>query len=192
MDIVSSEILIDALSKYEGTLLFVSHNHSFVNRIASKVWNIESGTVEEFPGNLNDYFFHLKILEQQNSAGASEETGPSEFDTPDKAKLTRISRKELRRIEAQRRQKMSGALTPIKSELRNIEKRIETLEQKESELSQLLSDPAVYSDPEQNQPLIAEYNEVKGELQKLMNDWEETQLRLEEVESRLSTELEKM
>ena len=47
LDILSSEMLIDALQDFDGTLLFVSHNQSFVNRLATKIWDIRDGAVVE-------------------------------------------------------------------------------------------------------------------------------------------------
>src|SRR5690606_37099523 len=55
LDLDSSEALIDALEGYDGTLIFVSHNRSFVNRLATVVWEVEDGLVSSHPGNLDDW-----------------------------------------------------------------------------------------------------------------------------------------
>ncbi len=59
LDIISSEVLIDALDDFNGTILFVSHNQSFVNRLATKIWDIRDGAIVEYPGTLTEYFDHL-------------------------------------------------------------------------------------------------------------------------------------
>jgi len=63
LDISSSETLIDALEQYSGTLLFVSHNESFINRLATKIWDIEGREIVEYPGNLKEYYDHLEKSE---------------------------------------------------------------------------------------------------------------------------------
>ena len=58
LDLDSSEMLIEALQGYRGTLLFVSHNRSFVNGLATHVWDVADGKVVPHPGNLDDYLYH--------------------------------------------------------------------------------------------------------------------------------------
>src|SRR5438874_2080630 len=55
LDLDSSEALIDALTRYEGTLLFVSHNRSFVNGLATQVWEVRDGRIDAQPGDLDDW-----------------------------------------------------------------------------------------------------------------------------------------
>ncbi|HQR29832.1 MAG TPA: ABC-F family ATP-binding cassette domain-containing protein, partial [Anaeromyxobacteraceae bacterium] len=70
LDIASSEALIEALAGYGGTLLFVSHNRSFVNRLATVVWEVKDGGILPFPGNLDDWLHHQALLEQQHAHAA--------------------------------------------------------------------------------------------------------------------------
>lgn len=189
LDLFSSEILIDALSKYGGTLVFVSHNQSFVNQLASKIWNIENGKIEEFPGNLEDYFYHREQLEQAgmgNSSGRSAGALESERAGEKPHRKDREARKEQRRIEAQKRQRISREVEPLKKELADLEDSIGKLEKRESEVSKQLADPEIYQIPEKTHPLLDEYDQVRGELDRLMKRWEECQLRFEEVMTRLN------
>lgn len=55
LDLESSEALAEALSHYDGTLMFVSHNRSFVRRLATKIWNVEAGNIDVYPGSLDEY-----------------------------------------------------------------------------------------------------------------------------------------
>src|SRR4051812_27257670 len=55
LDLDSSEALIDALTRYQGTLLFVSHNRSFVNGLATQVWEVKDGKIDAQPGDLDDW-----------------------------------------------------------------------------------------------------------------------------------------
>ena len=55
LDLQSCEALVDALGSYDGTLLFVSHNRGFIRRLATKIWNVSEGSLEIYPGTLDDY-----------------------------------------------------------------------------------------------------------------------------------------
>ncbi len=55
LDLQTTEALTDALATYDGTLLFVSHNRAFIRRLATKLWVVHDGGVENYPGTLDDY-----------------------------------------------------------------------------------------------------------------------------------------
>src|SRR2546429_3241059 len=73
LDLDSSEALIDALTRYEGTLLFVSHNRSFVNGLATQVWEVRDGRIDAQPGDLDDWARRQKpiAIVAASSAGGS-------------------------------------------------------------------------------------------------------------------------
>jgi len=60
LDIDSIEIIIEALKRYEGTLIFVSHNRYFIEKLANKVWWIQDEDVREYPGTYKEYLFKLE------------------------------------------------------------------------------------------------------------------------------------
>ncbi|HEY2772609.1 MAG TPA: ABC-F family ATP-binding cassette domain-containing protein [Candidatus Binatia bacterium] len=59
LDLESSEALAEALATYDGTLIFVSHNRSFVRHLATRVWYVHEHVVEEFPGTMDEFLYHL-------------------------------------------------------------------------------------------------------------------------------------
>ncbi len=69
LDLFSAEALAEALTSYDGTLVFVSHNKAFINRLATKIWDLENGVLEQFPGNLEEYLHHRKLVEREKAAG---------------------------------------------------------------------------------------------------------------------------
>lgn len=68
LDIASAEALANALDSYDGTVVFVSHNSSFVNHLATKIWDISKGEIIEHPGNLREYLEHLEVVEAEKNA----------------------------------------------------------------------------------------------------------------------------
>jgi ATP-binding cassette subfamily F protein 3 len=193
LDLFSAEILIDALSKYKGTLMFVSHNQSFVNRLATKIWDIRDGQVIEYPGTLDEYYDHLG-----RSEAAKSEVGPEKaikkgsmqgVEPADQESMfpdhTRDGRKLGKREKAERRRLIQQALSPILTRLEQIEQRISELEGKQRELEGVLSEAAVYKDERKSVPLLNEYNELRQELNDLMERWEQSQTDLQTARSSL-------
>lgn len=67
LDNESVKILIEELRYYYGTLLFVSHNRHFLNELATKIWEVEDGTVKEYRGNFSTYRRQKKLERIENS-----------------------------------------------------------------------------------------------------------------------------
>ncbi len=59
LDIKSREVLLDALKRYEGTVMFVSHDRHFLSELAQTVYEVDKGEVRIFPGNYNEYMERL-------------------------------------------------------------------------------------------------------------------------------------
>ena len=55
LDIPSAEVLEDALSEFEGTVLVISHDRYFLDRVAGKIFELKDGDINEFIGNYSDY-----------------------------------------------------------------------------------------------------------------------------------------
>ena len=120
LDIESSETLIDALSGYGGTLLFVSHNQSFVNRLATKIWDIRGRELIEYPGTLKEYYRHLRETEGNlhlESLNPFKGIGKRIPAKKDSALRAGKNRKRDKRKEAEQRQRIHDILAPIRKEL---------------------------------------------------------------------------
>ncbi len=192
LDISSSETLIDALAEYEGTLLFVSHNQSFINRLSTKIWDITKVKIFEYPGNLDEYYDHLSKAEI--SPGETERDSEKEFGRkiPDpgsgveKARETkRVNKKALKKERAEKRRFLRETLKPIQDELEYLEGRIAEQESRQKDLENALADPEVFKDSEKSVRLINEYHDVKEELDTLIQKWEQCQERLESTRKKL-------
>ncbi len=175
LDILSSEMLIDALQDFDGTLLFVSHNQSFVNRLATKIWDIRDGAVVEYPGTLHEYFTHL--------AGQEAEVEPDRQEESEEP--ARQKKKDLRREKAEKRSLISTALKPIQAKLKQLEERIDEIEKRRTEVEQLLADPEVFKDKSKSIPLLNEYGAIRKKLDELMSRWEYQQQQLESAKKEM-------
>ncbi|MFH1626095.1 MAG: ABC-F family ATP-binding cassette domain-containing protein [Pseudomonadota bacterium] len=180
LDISSSEALIDALSEYNGTLLFVSHNQSFVNRLATKIWDIRGGEIIEYPGNLDEYYYHIARAEEEPANGY-DQGNLSEGRRGKRASVKKgKDRKKDKRGKAERRQLIYGTLKPIMAEVDRLEERIAELEGRQEELERLLAEPDMFNYNNRSVQLLKEYKAVREEQDELLLKWERTQDKLEE------------
>ncbi len=173
LDIISSEILIDALADYKGTLLFVSHNQSFINRLATKIWDIRERSIWEYPGKLDEYYHHLSIPVETAMIATEPDTQMTQEQGQESSQKSRPNRKLIRQQKAERRRLINETLKPIKEALSQLEDRITALESRGKELEKMLAEPDIIGDKIRYLPLLNEYNEVKEELEALMLKWEE-------------------
>ncbi len=187
LDIASSEILIDALEKYDGTLLFVSHNQSFVNRLATRIWEIRPNGVVQYPGNLAEYYDHLARIAPDPEAPASEAPA-SPVKTGHGTGAGRRNRKAEKRERAEKRRRVQDTLKPILADLEKVEARIARLEERQKDLEKSLADAEIFRDKNKSVPLLGQYDETREELERLLVTWEKRHGDLETAKKRLGLE----
>ena len=172
LDLESSEALIEALKGYGGTLLFVSHNRSFVNQLATVIWEVKDGGVLPFPGNLDDWWYHQRQL------AAAEAAGPGASGPGARVEAAPATDRDRRRAEAEARNARYRIEKPLREEIARLEARIEALEAEEREATTALADPALYQDFARAKPLIERQRAAKDELAARYAEWEAAHERL--------------
>src|SRR5229473_1674877 len=172
LDLDSSEALIEALTGYEGTLLFVSHNRSFVNGLATHVWEVKDLGLDAQPGDLDDW--------QRRRAESAQAAPPA--PQPEHAGG---QGKDARRERALQREKRLRALGPLLEEIGRIEERIARLEQEKKDAEAQLADPGVFADPARSTSAVTAYRDAQRDLEELYRRWEERQEELQRAEARL-------
>jgi len=172
LDLDSSEALIEALTGYEGTLLFVSHNRSFVNGLATHVWEVKDLGLDAQPGDLDDW--------QRRRAESAQAAPPA--PQPERAGG---QGKDARRERALQREKRLRALGPLLEEIGRIEERIARLEQEKKDAEAQLADPGVFADPARSTSAVTAYRDAQRDLEELYRRWEERQEELQRAEARL-------
>jgi ATP-binding cassette, subfamily F, member 3 len=160
LDLDSSEALIEALQGYDGTLMFVSHNRSFLDALATHIWDVRNQTVVPFPGNLKDYLHHLELDAAQRESGDEIEGVALEAG------------KSQKRMEAEQRQQKSLKIAPLKKEIVQIEKKIAELEAAQKEREAQLSDAAFAADFAKARPVLEAHREAGEALEALLARWE--------------------
>ncbi|NNC18074.1 ABC-F family ATP-binding cassette domain-containing protein [Corallococcus exiguus] len=174
LDLDSSEMLIEALKLYGGTLLFVSHNRSFINNLCTHVWEVADGKLTSHAGNLDEYLYHqeqLRLTAEGADTGAASGKGGAAGAGP-------VSEKDRKRLEAEARQRRSVVEGPIKKEIAKLEERIAKVEAEQKEREGQLADPVLYNDFARAKPLMDAHRTGKEELEDLYARWESAQEKL--------------
>ncbi|MEH7887013.1 ABC-F family ATP-binding cassette domain-containing protein [Bacillus sp. JJ1609] len=163
LDLDSKEVLENALIDYPGTILFVSHDRYFINRIATKVIELDRNGAAEF---LGDYDYYLeKKLEQQELKALAEQSAKASSSSVDSSKQDKNSYqqdKESKKLERQRKRRME-----------EVEAAIEQLELEVAEYEELLCDPEVFQDHEKAADINSKIETAKDKLDVLMEEWTE-------------------
>lgn len=161
LDLDSKEVLENALIDYPGTILFVSHDRYFINRIATKVFELESTGLTEYLGDY-DYFIEKK-LEQEELETLNAQLAPQQkVETIASDKKGYQQDKEAKKLERQRKRRIE-----------EIETSIEELETTAIELEELLCDPEIFQDHQRVGELNEQLEKTKHEIEQLMDEWAE-------------------
>lgn len=169
LDLDSKEILENALIDYPGTILFVSHDRYFINRLATRVIELSTEGLESYLGDY-DYYVNKKAeieeLAQLENEAQSSSSSKKVIQTiqPESDKAKYEQDKEQKRKDRQRQRRIE-----------EIEQQIEQIEMKIAENDELLCDPEVYQDYEKAAELTSENEKYHEQLENLMEEWETLQ-----------------
>ena len=166
LDIDSTDVLLDALVDYGGTLIFVSHDRYFVDRLATKVLEIGGGEAVLYPGTYAEFRMsrHARTTRAQRSAPppVRRRTQPPRRAADHRRKQHAVRREE-RRMKA------------LRMRISDLERRIAEREQSVQELEARMADPDFYTDETEAQAAIAKHQGLMWEVGDLMNQWEALQ-----------------
>jgi ATP-binding cassette subfamily F protein 3 len=172
LDLEAKDVLLDALLDYKGTVLFVSHDRHFLNRLSRHVYEVGGGEIHHYPGNYEDYLGRQAARASREAAdgasgvpGAKKVRPPAPPASPPAAKAKRMRVREAekaREREAARRRRA----------LKKLEDRIGETERRLSELEASLSSPDLYRDQARFDAILTEYQAVKGERDRLYDRYQ--------------------
>ena len=170
LDLQSKEILLDSLRKYQGTIVFVSHDRYFVDALATRVLEVGAGKVESYPGNYADFLCKKQALgDSTHSVNRVEQHLGSLFEGGSSSdKQSRIQAHTTRKSQQRREQKQQRDLS-------RIEEQIENMEEQLGEIEQRMADPDIYQDQEQWRQINADHVRLKKTLDDLYLQWESLQ-----------------
>ncbi len=157
LDIEAKEVLEQALSKFDGTLLFVSHDRYFINQLANKIISVRAGHAKLYEGNYEYYLEEKnKPVNQIPEQAAKTETKFSE---------NKLSYQEQKKLDSQKRK--------LQRKVDDLEAKIDELEQKEADIQNEMANPEIASNFDKLGPLQEDLSKIQAELDQATNDWEQ-------------------
>ncbi len=182
LDLMSREALEEALSRYEGTLLLVSHDRYFLDKLIGRVIELKSGRLFEYAGNYSYYM--EKRMEKRD------DFPEKDVRSRIKTKTTILSRKskEQKRWEAEARQRISKERNRLETDTLFLEDEIERLENRKKEIEEYLCRPDAFQEREYAVAIQKELIEISRRLKEFYADWESKKFEQEDLLSRLEKE----
>ncbi|MFT3674691.1 MAG: ATP-binding cassette domain-containing protein [Chitinophagaceae bacterium] len=182
LDMHSCDLLIDALKKYEGSLILVSHDRYFISKTANKIWEIADHEIKEFKGGYDEWVAwkeRMAKLEQKDKTAPAKEkqaapapvvTAPA--PTPVAPKPQGPINKELKK-ELQKQQRI----------FQQLEEKLEQVKQQKQQLDDALALPETYADKSKFVQTETEHKRVSEELKRLEKEYEQVFEKLMELDN---------
>ena len=163
LDIQSVELLIEALNKYEGTYILISHDRYFVSQTANKYWEIEEGKVSSFPGTYEEWSnWKEERAEKKKREAISAPEPKKQVEVKKEVKPEDTRQQNDRKKELQKQQKA-------------FEKAEELLNKAEAEkikLEQDMADPAIYADKDKFKEVEQQYKTCLAKTEQLQKEYD--------------------
>ncbi|MBK8945866.1 MAG: ABC-F family ATP-binding cassette domain-containing protein [Ignavibacteriae bacterium] len=175
LDFDSKKILQNALIQFNGTLIIVSHDVDFLKPIVTKVIEVRDHNLKVFYGGI-DYY-----LSKKEEIDTAEKNEIANLDETNK-----LTRKDQKRFEAERRQKFHNATKSLKTKINLVENEIEKLETLKTNLELDMMKEEVYSNPILAKQNKLDYEKVKVDLENCYIDWTQSNEELERIANEVS------
>jgi ATP-binding cassette subfamily F protein 3 len=193
LDLDSKDVLLEALEDFGGTLIFVSHDRYFVDRLATKVLAVGHGGVEVYPGTYEQFLWSRKQREGARAAATSTAPATRQVPAPGKTATPRAENRgtarpaparpertpvqryeEKKKADADaRRKRRTGE--DRKRRIADLEGRIAEREQQIRDLEADMAGPGFYQDRTRAEATVARHHQLMWEVGDLMNQWETLQ-----------------
>lgn len=164
LDMRAKDVLLAALQEFNGTIVFVSHDRYFIDKLASRVFEIGGGEVRDFPGNYEDYLWR----KEGRQVDLSLDLGPAPEPQPEPEP---VKAAPARRVNPIKLRQMQDRCTEMEAEIAR----------KEADIAQYEAELAEFISPEQTLHTTMLLDQRRAELERLMAEWEQLSKEVEQV-----------
>ena len=164
----AKDVLLEALSKYTGTVVFVSHDRYFIDKLATRIFEVGDGKVEIYPGNYEDYMWRKQGGAEKLQATVA--TNPA-LAQPTNGSHAPAAESKSRRLNPLKRKQMEDRVQELEQEIAQVETTIAGCE------SALVNFVSV----EETQQQTQELESSREELSTLLAEWEALSQALQQV-----------
>jgi ATP-binding cassette subfamily F protein 3 len=174
LDIDSREVLEQALNHFDGTILFVSHDRYFINKIATSVIELSKNGTQSYLGNY-DYYVAKKeelIAIKEHAAEIQQAENP----TPKEAVPVTSDKKsyQLNKAEQKQHRKLARQVDQLEAQL-------DQLSQSKEQIETKMTQPEIFNDMDKLQKLQQQLETINEQIKATETDWEEKSLQLEDL-----------
>jgi ATP-binding cassette subfamily F protein 3 len=177
LDLASKEVLEEALSTFTGTIVFISHDRYFINRIATRVVEVDRGMLATYLGGYDDYLAAKQTAAPPAPSPAPEPPRPTPAPVPARRAVEAAATPGQRR----ERKEIAREIKAIETRLRAVETQIHDLEARLEDIGLALADPALYRDGERAREIAQTRKETEERVAWLMKEWEDLSVQLASV-----------
>jgi ATP-binding cassette, subfamily F, member 3 len=172
LDMHSSDLLVEALNRYEGSYILVSHDRFFISKTANKIWEIVDHKIKEFKGGYTEYVEWKERMARQSAASSRESAGGSRESKIKGQETHNDQQKESPKPTIKSAQSAAKSVqSVVKKELQKqqrifqqLEETIASLKERRQQLETALADPATYSDKNKFLQTETDYKKICDEL----------------------------
>jgi len=182
LDMASTDALLAALDQFEGTLIFISHDVYFIRSLAQQVVRVEHGRLTHYAGG---YDYYLEKRKEQSALTQNALLDVQTKQAPANPTAAQL-RREQRRQAAEERNARLRALREQRQRVNELEQQIFALEQRQTELTRSLEDPATYADSSKTVAINRELQELVQRLPELHSEWEAAATQLQQMENEMA------
>ena len=163
LDMATVELLAEALTKYDGSIILVSHDRYFISKTANKIWEIEDEKIIEFKGDYNEWVEWKERMAKQKA------------NSPELAKAKPV--KEEKPVEPVKAagpidKDLQKQIQKLQKAIAQIEQNIETLNKEKAAIEVQMADPAIYADPEKLKNIEKAYHDKNALIRSLNKEYE--------------------
>jgi ATP-binding cassette subfamily F protein 3 len=187
LDLDSKDVLLDALEDYGGTLIIVSHDRYFVEKLATKIIEIGHAGAVVYPGTYTEFLWHKEHPADQlpTPKGPTPKARPTpkvQSQEPKAQSPKPDDREARKRLDAERK-KQQRAADALRKRIADLEGRIAEREAKVKDLEATMSAPGFYEDRNASKHAIEQHQALMWEVGDLMAQWETLQEHAAQSES---------
>ncbi|MCX6205045.1 MAG: ABC-F family ATP-binding cassette domain-containing protein [Bacteroidetes bacterium] len=174
LDMHSVDLLAEALNKYEGSIILVSHDRYFISKTANKIWEIVDHQIKEFKGSYQEWVEWNERMAKQEAAKVEQKPEPKPEPKKEQAKPVEKNpiNKDLQK-EVQKQQK----------QLQQIEANLNKAKSEKLRIEAAMGDPSIYSDKNKFVQLEKDYKLIQTQFNNLNQEYETAFEKLMELES---------
>lgn len=170
LDMATVELLAEALTKYDGSIILVSHDRYFISKTANKIWEIEDEKIIEFKGDYTEWVAWKERMAKQKAQLAEpvKNIGSKDSNKQGKQEATVVTEVKSQAINKD----LQKQIQKLQKVIAQIEHNIETLHTEKAAIELEMANPDIYSDPAKMHVIEKSYQDKNALIRSMNKEYE--------------------